>query len=204
MPTALVFAVLVITVVIAGLIVFRPGITIAREGKILAFMGLFILPVFTGVVGLDNHVERSKATTFCLSCHVMEPYGKSLHVDDPAYLPATHFQNHRVPADQACYTCHTDYTLYTGGIKAKIRGLHHIYAQYLGTAEHPIKLYKPFNNRECLHCHLGARSFEQGTTHSAIMVDIKSNQLSCVTSGCHDTVHNVSHLDQVKMWSPAQ
>jgi cytochrome c-type protein NapC len=204
MPTVAVYAVLVIAVVIAGLVAARPGITVAREGKILAFLGLFIFPVFTGLLGLDNHLERSKETSFCLSCHIMSPYGKSLYVDDPAYLPASHFQNHRVPPNQACYTCHTDYTMYTGGIKAKIRGLHHIYAQYLGKPQQPIKLYQPFNNRECLHCHLGARSFEQGTTHSAILDDIKSNQLSCVTSGCHDMVHNVAHLNQVKMWSPKQ
>jgi cytochrome c-type protein NapC len=204
MPTVAVYAVLVIAVVIAGVVVLRPGITVAREGKMLAFLGLFIFPVFTGLVGVDNHLERSKETSFCLSCHIMAPYGKSLYVDDPAYLPASHFQNHRVPPNQACYTCHTDYTMYTGGIKAKIRGLHHIYVQYLGKAQQPIKLYQPFNNRECLHCHLGARSFEQGTTHSAILDDIKSNQLSCMTSGCHDTVHNVAHLNQVKMWSPKQ
>src|SRR5262249_50983657 len=201
MPTVAVFAVLVIALVIAGLIVARPGITVAREGKILAFLALFILPEFAGLVGVDNDLERSKETSFCLSCHVMEPYGKSLYVDDPAYLPAKHFQNHRVPPNQACYTCHADYTMYTGGIKSKIRGLHHLYAQYLGTPHQPIQLYQPFNNRECLHCHLGARSFEEGTTHSAIMSDIKSNQLSCVTSGCHDTVHNVAHLNQTKMWS---
>jgi len=202
MPAAAVFGVLAITAVIASLIVARPAITVARAGKVLAFLGLFILPVFTSVLGFDSHMERSKATSFCLGCHIMEPYGKSLYVDDSTYIPAAHYQNHRVPADQACYTCHTDYTLYTGGIKAKFRGLHHIYAQYLGKTHQPIKLYQPFNNRECLHCHLGARNFEEGTTHSTMLDDIKSNQLSCVTSGCHDMIHNASHLNQVKMWSP--
>ena len=46
-------------------------------------------------------MERAKETTFCLSCHVMQPYGQSLYVDDAHYIPAAHFQNHRVPADQA-------------------------------------------------------------------------------------------------------
>jgi cytochrome c-type protein NapC len=202
MPTAVVSAVLVITLVIALVLVARPAITVARGGKILAFLGLFILPVFAGLLGLDNHVERSKQTQFCLSCHIMEPYGKSLRVDDKSYVPAAHFQNNRVPREQACYTCHTDYTLYTGGIKAKFRGLHHIYAQFIGTPHQPVKLYQPFNNRECLHCHLGARSFEEGTTHGAVMDDIKNNQLSCVSSGCHDMVHNVVHLNGVKYWSP--
>src|SRR5215468_6609196 len=202
MPTVIVVAVLVLTVVIAGMVVLRPGLTISRGGKILAFLGLFILPVFSGLLGFANHVDRSKQTQFCLSCHIMGPYGRSLYVDDPSYIPAAHFQNNRVPRDEACYTCHTDYTLYTGGVKAKFRGLHHIWAQYVGTPHQPVQLYHPFNNRECLHCHLGARSFEQGTTHSAIMQDIKSNQLSCVTSGCHDMVHNVAQADHVKYWSP--
>jgi len=202
MPIAIVFAVLAITILIAGLLVWRPGITAGRGGKMLAFLGLFIFPAFAGLIGFDEHVEQSKQTQFCLSCHIMEPYGKSLKVDDKAYIPAAHFQNNRVPRDQACYTCHTDYTLYTGGIKAKIRGLHHIYVQYLGKPGQPVKLYHPFNNRECLHCHLGARSFEEGATHGAIMDDIKSNQLSCASSGCHDMVHNVAQLDHVKYWSP--
>jgi hypothetical protein len=40
--------------------------------------------------------------------------------------------------------------------------------------------------------------------HQAIMDTLKSNQLSCVSSGCHDTVHNVATLSQMKFWSPVQ
>ena len=56
-----------------------------------------------------------------------------------------------------------------GGIKAKLGGLKHIYVYYLGTPPSPenIKLYEPYNNRECLHCHAGARSFEEGAVHTA-------------------------------------
>jgi len=207
MPTAAVLVLLAITVVFIGAIIVRPDVTATRGGKILAFLGLFILPVFGGFLGVDNHIERSKQTSFCLSCHVMEDYGKSLRVDDSSYIPAAHYQNNRVPRDQACYICHTDYTLYSGAIKAKLHGLKHLYVQYLGTPPHPVKLYSPYNNRECLHCHLGARSFEQGAVHNAdpqTMADIKSNKLSCVSSGCHDMVHNVANLNNVKFWSPAK
>jgi len=203
MPTTAVFVVLAITIAIVAVVVIKPEMTAARGGKILAFVGLFIFPGLVSVLGFENHVERSKQTTFCLSCHVMEPYGKSLHVDDASYIPAAHFQNGRVPRDQACYTCHTDYTIFYGGIKSKIRGLHHIYVQYIGTAQNPIRLYHPYNNRECLHCHEGSRSFEQGVVHTAdpqTMIDIKSNKLSCTSSGCHDTIHNIPKLDQVKYW----
>ena len=63
-----------------------------------------------------------------------------------------------------------------------------------------IRLYTPYNNRECLHCHLGARSFEASATHAAIRDEIISNQVSCISSGCHDTVHNIDSLANVKFW----
>jgi cytochrome c-type protein NapC len=206
MPTTLILAVLVITIVLAGLVALRPNLTVARGGKILAFLSFFIFPVFAGLLGFENHMERAKQTSFCLSCHIMGQYGQSLYVDDASYIPAAHFQNGRVPRDQACYTCHTDYSLF-GGFKSKFRGLHHIYAQYVTGPQQPLKLYHPYNNRECLHCHEGSRSFEQGAVHTAdpqTMADIKANKISCMTSGCHDTIHNVKQLNQMKFWKPVQ
>jgi cytochrome c-type protein NapC len=161
--------------------------------------------VFALAIGMENEMERSKSTAFCLSCHIMESYGKSLHIDDPSYLAAAHFQNHRVPADEACYTCHTNYAMF-GTFKAKLGGLRHLYVYYLKKMPLPedIKLHEPFNNRECLHCHLGARSFEQGATHNAdpdTLPAVKANKLSCISSGCHDVVHNVGRWgDKVKFW----
>jgi cytochrome c-type protein NapC len=198
-PQALTMVLFGLSAVLVLLLVLRPALTANRNGKILAFVVLFALPILCSFVGTSQQLERSKQTTFCLSCHIMEPYGLSLHVDDPKYVPAAHFQNHRIPTEQACYTCHEDYVLY-GGIRAKWRGLHHVYVQYLGTPMNPIRLYVPYNNRECLHCHLGARSFESSPTHIALHDDLVSNKLSCLTSGCHDTVHNVTSLDKVKFW----
>jgi cytochrome c-type protein NapC len=132
----------------------------------------------------------------------MGSHGRSLYVDDPTYLAAAHFQNHRVPADQACYTCHTNYAMF-GGFRAKFNGLHHVYVQYFGTPHDPIRLYEPYNNRECLHCHLGARSFEEGAVHTAdpdLLPAVKANKISCLSSGCHDVVHNVGQLSTVKFW----
>jgi cytochrome c-type protein NapC len=204
MPVIPAVAVLAITIAIACLVVLRPGLMTMRGGKILAFLGLFIFPAMAAMLGFESHLERSKETSFCLTCHIMAPYGRSLYVDDPSFIPAAHFQNARIPRDQACYTCHTDYSIY-GGLKSKVRGLHHIYAQYLTTPKQPIKLYSAYNNRECLHCHLGARSFEQGAVHTAdpqTMQDIKNNKLSCTSSGCHANVHNVAQAGGVKYWKP--
>jgi cytochrome c-type protein NapC len=189
--------------VLIAIVIARPSLTASREGKIFTFLAFFVLPVASSVFAASQHVERSKRTAFCLTCHIMEPYGRSLLVDDRNYLAAQHFQNHRIPVEEACFTCHTDYALY-GDVRAKFRGLRHIYIQYLGTPPSPesIKLYSPYNNRECLHCHLGARSFQSNEIHTAILDSLKSNEVSCLTSGCHDVVHNVGTLGKMKFWSP--
>jgi cytochrome c-type protein NapC len=200
--TTLLLCLILFSAVLVSVLAALPGITASRGGKILAFLVLFVLPLLCMAIGVSSEVERSKSTSFCLSCHVMEPYGRSLRVDDPSYLAAAHFQNHRVPADQACYTCHTNYAMF-GGVRAKMHGLRHVYVQYLGKLPQQIHLYEPYNNRECLHCHLGARSFEEGAMHNAdpdLLPTVKANKMSCLSSGCHDVVHNVGQLSNVKFW----
>jgi hypothetical protein len=199
----LVGALVVLAAGMAVILAIRPSLTLSTGGKVFAFASLLVLPLLAGMAGLSAHVEKSKETEFCLSCHVMDPYGKSLHIDDREHIPAVHFQNHLVPADRACFTCHTTYTLF-GDYNAKLHGLRHVYVQYLGTIPKHIKLYNPYNNRECLHCHLGARSFEEGAMHNvdpATLPAIKANKLSCLSAGCHQTVHDVTNLDKMKFWT---
>jgi cytochrome c-type protein NapC len=205
--STLLLSLIAVSAILIGVLVFRPSVTSTQTGKILAFFVLFLLPLICLGMGTSYHIDRSKRTEFCLSCHEMEPFGKSLHVDDPSYLAAAHFQNHRVPADEACYTCHTNYAMF-GSFRAKLHGLNHVYVHYLGTPPPPeaIRLYDPFNNRECLHCHLGARSFEEGAVHTAdpaLLPAIKANKISCVSSGCHEVVHNLGSLNNVKFWKGA-
>lgn len=205
-PTEILFLLLTISIALIAMLVVWPSITVTRGGKILAFLALFILPVLATVMGTREHLERSKQTQFCLSCHVMEPYGKSLYVDDASYLAAGHFQNRRVPPDQACYSCHTDYVLY-GSFLTKLRGLRHVYVQYFGRPSRPIRLYRAYNTRECIHCHGGARSFEEAATHNAdpeTLPAVKANRLSCLSSGCHEIVHNIASLNEVKLWKGAR
>jgi nitrate/TMAO reductase-like tetraheme cytochrome c subunit len=200
--TNLVGALVLVAVAMAAVFAIRPSVTALTAGRIFAFAGLFLIPILAGFAGLQTHVERSKETEFCLSCHIMEPYGKSLHIDERGHIPAVHYQNHLVPADRACFTCHTTYTLF-GDYNAKLHGLRHVYVQYLGTIPKKIALYEPYNNRECLHCHLGARSFEEGATHNlepSTLPAVKANKISCVSSGCHETVHDVTHLDKMTFW----
>ena len=200
--TGLIIGIVLFSVILIGILVARPAVTVSRGGKMLAFVALFILPIFSGLLGFASEMERSKTTAFCLSCHTMEAYGKSLYVDDPTHIPAAHYQNNRVPKDQACYSCHTQYAMF-GTLKVKLYGLKHVLIYYLGKPPAPedIKLYEPYNNRECLHCHAGARSFEEGATHNAdpaTLPAIKSNQLSCLS--CHDVAHDIAHLKDAKFW----
>jgi cytochrome c-type protein NapC len=193
-----------IVAALAILVALRPGLTRASGGKILAFFALFLLPSFAMFGGFSTQMARAQSTEFCLSCHVMTDYGRSLRVDDPGYVPAAHFQNNRVPRDRACYTCHTDYAMF-GGVRSKIRGLRHLYVQYLGSVPAPdkIELYQPYHNRECLHCHDGARKFEERSAHTKtpdLLQKIKSNEMSCMASRCHDIVHDVGSLADVTFW----
>ncbi|HEX2645387.1 MAG TPA: NapC/NirT family cytochrome c [Thermoanaerobaculia bacterium] len=191
-------AVVLAAIALIALVTLRPSLTAARGGRVLAFLAFLVLPLLASAMGLSAHLDHSKSTEFCLSCHPMKPYGQSLHVDDPAWIPAHHFQNNLVPRDHACFTCHTHYTMF-GDAKAKLRGLRHVYVYYLGHIPEKIELYEPYNNRECLHCHDGARSFEESDLHKEIRADLASGQISCLE--CHDTIHNVGDLKGKALWT---
>lgn len=208
MPAWVIILFIAATAALALLIGLRSRLTRSREGKILAFVGLFILPVAAVSLGFSEQMDRAQSRTFCLSCHVMTGFGQTLYVDDPSYIPARHFQNNLVPRDRACYTCHTDYTMF-GGVTAKMRGMRHLWVQYVGVVPKPedIKLYVPYNNRECLHCHLGQRVFEEASAHHktpGLLDNVKSNKLSCVSSGCHEFIHDVGSLKDATFWKETQ
>lgn len=202
-PTGILVALIVMTITLATVFLVRPSITVGVMGKIFAFVALCVLPALCISSGMSTHMERSEQTQFCISCHLMAPYGQSLYIDDAKYIPAQHFQNHRVPTDMACYSCHADYTIY-GPLKDKFQGITRIYMQYVRTSPDPASIRVPggYKNAQCLHCHLGARSFQENPVHAAMMDILTSNQLSCLT--CHDMVHDVANLTHLKLWRPGQ
>jgi nitrate/TMAO reductase-like tetraheme cytochrome c subunit len=126
MPASIITVFIAITAVTVLLVGFRARWTRSREGKILAFIVLCVLPLASMWGGFSEQMERAESTQFCLYCHVMTNSGRSLYVDDPSYIPALHFQNNRVPRDSACYTRHTDYAMF-GTVTAKLRGLRHLH-----------------------------------------------------------------------------
>lgn len=184
-----------LTIGLIALIYVRPSLTRTQGGKILAFIALFVLPVVSVRSGFLLHYEATKSTSFCLSCHVMEPYGESLLAADENYLPAAHFQNGRVDRKQACFTCHTQYTLF-GDMKAKMNGLKHLLVYYSGRTPDEIELYSPYNNRECLYCHTGGRRFEE--LHEYDMDTLTSNERTCME--CHGSSHDVANVHQRAKW----
>jgi len=198
--TGILIALVVLTIVLAGVFLVRPSITTGATGKILAFIGLCVLPALCIGSGMSIHMQRSQQTSYCISCHSMESHGQSLYVLNTSYIPAQHFQNHFVPADKACYTCHTDYTMY-GPLKDKLKGLRYLYMEYVSTPPKVIHLDGTYSNLQCLHCHAGARNFEENLARMPSLASLESGQISCISSGCHDMIHNVSEVDHLKMWT---
>jgi len=194
-------AIVLITILLDLYLFARPAVTRTAAGKLLAFVGLMLLPSVAVVFGTAQHMEVSKRTDYCLSCHEMETHGKSLLVDDAEFVPASHYQNKRIPRDFACYTCHTEYTMY-GDIASKVRGLRNVFKQYFGSPSDTIRLTQPYHNRECLHCHDGGRQFLEAGAHTSgpgRLDSLLTNNLSCITSGCHDVLHNNGMLEGLQL-----
>jgi cytochrome c-type protein NapC len=190
---------IVLTIVLGTTIVLRPRITRHMGGRAIAFLAMFLLPVLALAGAANNHMERSKTTTFCISCHEMQPYFDSLHIDEGRHLPAVHYQNRTIPRDKACFTCHTQYTMF-GDIKAKLNGLKHLWVHYMGTIPDKIELYEPYNDRECLHCHAGSRVFEELPEHVKVRDKLKDGALRCFS--CHFQAHDIEGQHRLPHWTP--
>jgi hypothetical protein len=80
-------AIAVLSIVLGVLVVLRPDVTRVRDGRVLAFLALFLLPSMAVWAGVSQHMDRAKTTEFCLSCHTMEDYGRSLYVGRPELSP---------------------------------------------------------------------------------------------------------------------
>ena len=195
-----VIAVTAVNLALISVLLRRPGLLGVAGGRLLAFLAILAMPVAAFSVGLGEHVEQSKQTEFCVSCHVMEPYGRSLLIDSADHLPAQHFQNARVDSELACFVCHTNYTMF-GDLQAKITGIRHVWVNYLGTIPDELTLYQPYQNRECLYCHGEARFFNEGL-HGEMRPELDSNELSCLE--CHTLAHDVDQLGALDMWDGGQ
>jgi len=186
-----------VTVLLASVVALA-GAPSSKSGRVLALAALGVLPLLVTARGALGQLHRATSTDFCLSCHEMDAYGKSLHMDDPDSIVARHYQNRYVPREEACFACHTSYTMF-GDFQAKIRGMQHVVAHYFGPKDAEIALYEPYNNRECLHCHQGARSYEESEDHAGLGAELTSGEMSCLD--CHDVVHRADEVDEIEPWA---
>ncbi len=85
--TGILIALIVLTIALAVVFLVRSSITVGATGKILAFVGLCVLPVLCIGAGWSVQQERSEETSACTACHSMESHGKSLYVADPKLYP---------------------------------------------------------------------------------------------------------------------
>ena len=154
--------------------------------KWLHLIGLAILPLFIWFLGNFVVVEEAKKVAFCGSCHpVMDPYVNDMIDPMSKTLAAVHYK-HRYIVAEHCYSCHVSYGLF-GNFRAKMEGLKDVYRFYTASWELPIKLSQPYSNWNCLHCHDGAKKFEELDLHVDFRHDFASDEVSCLD--CHGPTH---------------
>ena len=169
-----------------------------RAGKLLLWLGLLVIPVTVSLAGTSVGIERSSNTQFCLSCHEMEDYGRSLFVDNSAALAAVHYQNRSIPRESTCYACHTDYAMF-GDVKAKLNGLMHVWVHYTKQVPEKITLYQPYPDHNCLHCHADARNYLEVDAHRENdAVSGAQKKKSCLS--CHQLAHDLKGAAQGNFW----
>jgi cytochrome c-type protein NapC len=184
---------LVVAVALALLLFFRRGeVNQTRWGRIVFLLGAAVVPAGMSLTTLNVGFRESRKTRFCVQCHEMQGYGRSLFVDNRQALSAIHYQNRLISREDTCYACHKNYAMF-GDLKAKLNGLRHVYVHYLGTIPEKPALYEPYPNSNCLHCHDDARSYLEAPAHAAVLSDLAAERTSCLA--CHRLGHDLQAHD---------
>jgi cytochrome c-type protein NapC len=170
-----------------------------RRGRLLLLFAAVVPPGVISFESVATGVQRSSETSFCVSCHEMNDYGRSLFVDNPLALSAVHYQRRLIPRDNVCFACHTDYALF-GTMKAKLNGLMHVFVHYTGGPRGPIELYAPYPNHNCMHCHDDARGYLEVPVHLSHAAELRSGERSCLS--CHDVAHDLEGARAAHFWHP--
>jgi cytochrome c-type protein NapC len=194
--------IVVAVIALVALIAYAAGhLTANRMGRLVLLGGLAIVPLTLTGAGVAVGTRESSQTEFCMSCHVMEPFGQSLFVDNPTALAAVHYQKRLISRDSTCFSCHTDYALF-GDAKAKLNGLRHVWVHTFGVVPERPKLYQPYPNYNCLHCHEDARAYLEKKPHAQHRAELQSGQRSCLT--CHTVAHDLEGVAAKNFWQPPQ
>lgn len=169
----------------------------SRGGWIAVVLAVCVLPAIATTSGTTYAVKASSTTEFCLECHEMGEYGRSLFIDDRTVLPAVHYQNRLVDRDHTCFVCHTDYAMF-GDFKAKLNGLKHVWVHYVGDVPETFELYQPYPNHNCLHCHEDGRRYVESPVHADKLEALTNNEISCLK--CHNRGHALEQVEEGNFW----
>lgn len=160
--------------------------TLAR--KLFTFVAMCVLPGLW-LLGMLAYADMSmRKTSFCLSCHEMEPYGQSLISDGREALASAHYRGGRSNRERACYVCHTKPGL-SGYVDAKLMGLHDVRVHYFGDVPDTLTIRGGYDVSICLECHGETENFKEQPLHRAVMSDIESGDVSCLD--CHGAAHKL-------------
>jgi len=158
---------------------------VTSRAKWLLFVLIVLFPLALTAVTLEVGTARTREVAFCSSCHTMQPFVTNMLDEKAQTLAARHYDNRWIPREQ-CYTCHVNYGLF-GAVDAKLRSVRHAGVFYLtGGLKRP-KLYHPYPNSNCLHCHAGGAPFEKAVTHEPMKSALAKGDISCLT--CHGPAH---------------
>ena len=193
--SALGFA-LLSAVILVWFLVRKPELV--RATKILMLFGIGVFPISAAFTGNLTGYQRTMDREFCGSCHTMEPYVADSNDLASMTLPAVHGRNALFGA-QNCYTCHSDYGMF-GTVSTKLSGMRHVGEYYTEYRSVPIdeflvgvKLYAPYPNSNCMHCHSTKTPQWQGVQEHASGAEfITGGELSCASAGCHGPAHPFS------------
>jgi cytochrome c-type protein NapC len=197
LPLQLIVALIVGLAVVVLLFVGARSLAGQTIGRVVLLVGLVALPILLSAGNISYGFHQSSTTSFCLSCHEMRDYGKSLFVDNKQAVVAVHYQNRLVDRDTVCYSCHKDYAMF-GDVTAKLNGLRHVWAHYIAGVPKKIELYHPYPNSNCLHCHDDMRRFVEGPAHKPIMGALYAGTTSCLS--CHRIAHDMAKVKADNFW----
>lgn len=197
LPIQLIVALLSGLAIVALLFWGAGSLTGQTMGRLVLLVGVVAIPLLLSVGNISYGVHQSSTTAFCLSCHEMRPYGKSLFVDNRQALAAVHYQNRFVDRETVCYSCHKDYAMF-GDVTAKLNGLRHVWAHYIAGVPKKIELYRPYPNSNCLHCHDDMRRFVEGQAHRPILSALYAGTMSCLA--CHKVAHDLAKVEAGEFW----
>ena len=197
LPLQLIVALIVGLAVVVLLFLGARSLAGQTIGRVVLLVGLVALPILLSAGNISYGFHQSSTTSFCLSCHEMKDYGKSLFVDSKQAVVAVHYQNRLVDRETVCYSCHKDYALF-GDVRAKLNGLRHVWAHYIKGVPKKIELYHPYPNSNCLHCHDDMRRFVEGPAHKPIMSALYAGTTSCLS--CHRIAHDMAKVQSDNFW----